>query len=525
MLGLLRSGLFRIGTLHLAALVGVLLVLWAPALQAHAVLQSVTPADGSLLQTAPDALRLRFNEAVRPLSIRLIGPNGAVQDLTAQVPGAAELVIPLEGITQGSHVLSWRVVSDDGHPIPGAMVFSVGEITGATAPEADDGTLYLAIWLARFVMVAGLIVGVGGAAALAWIGGKGGHRSLRLMTIAGLVAAPVYLGLHGLDALGLGFAALVSPAPWLAAAGTSFGPAIALAMLAGLLALGSGRLRGLAWAAMVLLALSFAISGHAGAATPRWLTRPMVFLHLLALLFWIGALIPLAATLRRSEGLRRFSSRIPVALTLLFGSGLALAMIQLGPKPAHWQSAYGAILAAKLGLIALLLALAGWNRWRLTGPVLAGDDEAVARMRRVIGAEVLLSLVILGLTAGWRFTPPPRALAAAEQITAPAFAHLHADPVMAMLSLDPGRSGPTRAEIDLTDAEMAPIEALAVTLHLSQPDQGVERLTRSASHDPATGGWRIDDLLLPLPGLWQLEMEIRLTRFKMIRLQGEIAVE
>lgn len=514
--------------LRFLALVGLLIGLWAPAVQAHAVLQSASPADGSVLATAPDALRLQFNEAVRPLSIQLIGPDGVPQDLTAQVPGAAELAIPLAGAGRGTHLLSWRVVSDDGHPISGALVFSVGEVTGATpAPPEAAGLLRPAIWAARLAMVAGLVLGVGGAWALTWIPAPAARRPVVWAAGLGLIAAPAYLGLHGLDALGLGFAAWTTLAPWRAAAQTSFGPAILLAMGAAALALAAGRWPRLAHAAALLLALTFAASGHAGAAMPRWLTRPMVFAHLAAVLVWIGALIPLTLSLKTGAvGLWRFSRWVPVAVLVMLLSGLVLSFIQLGPEPRFWGSAYGLILAAKLGLLALLFGLAGWNRWHLTQPALRGEVRAVGQLRRMIWAELALALVILGLTAGWRFTPPSRALATLTQSSpAPIYAHLHEDAVMAMLTLDPGQAGQTRATIQLTDAEMQPIQPLGVTLHLSRPAQGIERLTRVAEPDPQQGGgWQVSDLTLPLPGLWQVELEIRLTRFQLIRLKGEIAL-
>lgn len=491
--------------------------------QAHAVLKSASPTDGSLLQTAPEAVRLTFNEAVRPLVIRLIGPDGAAVELTDQVQGAAELVVPLPELARGSWMLSWRVVSEDGHPIPGTLLFSIGTVTGALAEEAP--ALGAALWLMRFVMAVGLVLGAGGAVFAALTGVRVG--AVRLATGGGMIAAPAYLGLHGLDALGLPLPAILTAAPWAAAWSTSFGPSIALAVLAGGLALLASRWSALAWAALVALALSYATSGHAGAAAPQALTRPMVALHLVALTFWIGALIPLTVTLRRgTQGLTRFSRLIPFAVAALFASGLVLAVIQLGRDPAQWRSAYGLILAAKLALLAGMLVLAAWNRWRLTGPVLAGNPGAARRMRRVIWAELVLAVVILGLTAGWRFTPPPRALATVSAPATPAFAHLHSDAVMAILTVTPGKAGPVAAEISVTDADLTPIPAQGVTLHLSLPEQGIERLTRPAEPVPgAEGAWAIPDLVLPLSGTWQLDLDIRLTRFKQVTLEGTFDLE
>ncbi len=516
------SRLFR------ALLAGLALSLLASLAHAHAVLQSASPEDGSLVETAPDAVRLRFNEAVQPLAIQLIAPDGAETDLTAAVTGAAELVVPMPGLGRGTHALSWRAASEDGHPIAGTVLFSVGEVTGTAAAMPQTGpALRGAIWLARFLMTAGLVLGVGGAlfGAVAGLTPRA-RRPVGVAALIGLVAAPAYLGLHGLDALGLGPAALATPAPWLAAWGTSFGPSVALAVLAALLALAGLRLPLLAWPALALLGLAYAISGHAGAAAPRLLTRPMVALHLAAACCWIGALLPLALSLRADRrGLRRFSAAIPVVLVLLLASGLVLAVVQLGRDPAQWLAPYGLILAAKLALLAGLLALAAWNRWRLTGPVLAGEAMAAAAMRRVILAELALALAILGLTAAWRFTPPPRALAQAQAAAPAAYAHLHGGELMADLSVTPGSAGPVAVAIHLIDAEMAPVSPVSVSLSLSMPERGIERLVRPAEAGAGVGEWLVPDLVLPIAGRWTVEMEIRMTRFRMEKLAGEIDID
>lgn len=497
----------------------------AVAAQAHAVLLSTDPADGVLLHSPPASASLRFNEPVKPLSIRLVAPDGAGTDLTDRAAGAAELVIPLSGLVRGTHVLSWRVASDDGHPVAGSLLFSVGEATGAAPVAEGNPVVRVTLWLARFLMTAGLVVGIGGALFGAWVGlAPAARRPVALATAIGLVAAPVYLGLHGLDALGLGLAALATPAPWLTASGTSFGPSIAMAVAAAVLALASLRWRGLAWVALGLLGVSYAASGHAGAASPRWLTRPMVVLHLLALTFWIGALIPLTLA-RTTEALRRFSAVIPVAVGLLLVSGGTLAAVQLGRDPAQWLTPYGYILAAKLALLAVVFALAAFNRWRLTAPALAGDAGAMARMRRSIGAELVLALAILGLTAGWRFTPPPRALAQVQASAPPAYAHMHATEVMANLIVTPGAAGPVSVMIEVTDGDMAPLQPLSVTLELALPERGIERLTRQAEPVAAQPGvWSVPDLVLPQPGRWSVELGVRLTRFKLVRLDTEMDI-
>ncbi|TGT50256.1 copper resistance protein CopC, partial [Mesorhizobium sp. M00.F.Ca.ET.170.01.1.1] len=105
----------------------------------------------------------------------------------------------------GTHVLSWRVVSVDGHPVGGSALFSIGAPSAApVAGEAVDWTLRAVIWAAKLLLYAGLFLGVGGAVALAWLAKdrRCGQSFVVAALLFGLVAAPVSLGLQGMDGLG-----------------------------------------------------------------------------------------------------------------------------------------------------------------------------------------------------------------------------------------------------------------------------------------------------------------------------------
>ncbi|TIP54951.1 MAG: copper resistance protein CopC, partial [Mesorhizobium sp.] len=77
----------------------------------------------------------------------------------------------------------------------------------------------------------------------------------------------------------------------------------------------------------------------------------------------------------------------------------------------------------KLALLLFVFTLAAVNRWTLTAPAQAGDTEVQRRLVRSIGIEVVIVLAIFGVAAGWRFTPPPRALAIAA--AQPVSIHIH----------------------------------------------------------------------------------------------------
>ena len=146
---------------------------------AHATLISSEPADRVVVARPPAALKLTFNEPVSPLTLRLVGPGGDTTDLTDVAAAGNTLVAALpEALARGTHLVSWRVISLDGHPVGGALMFSVGapSVTPEAAPAARspadaERPLRAAIWLARLVLYVGLFCGVGGAFYAAWIAG------------------------------------------------------------------------------------------------------------------------------------------------------------------------------------------------------------------------------------------------------------------------------------------------------------------------------------------------------------------
>ncbi|MBN9025613.1 MAG: copper resistance protein CopC, partial [Rhizobiales bacterium] len=151
----------------------------------------------------------------------------------------------LADLARGTHVLSWRVVSEDGHPVGGTLVFSVGAASSAAnaAYAADrDPVVAAGLWLARLGLYAGLFLGIGGVffRAFAMIGPlPPGSLRRGLVALLGIGMATALVGLcaQGLDALGLPATGLASASVWQAGLSTSFGRTTILAMLGCALAL------------------------------------------------------------------------------------------------------------------------------------------------------------------------------------------------------------------------------------------------------------------------------------------------
>lgn len=503
---------------------------------AHAALIGSDPADGAVVATPPRQLTLTFSEPVSPLALKLVVAGGAATPLeTYRIEGPALIVTPPE-LAQGTHVVSWRVVSADGHPVGGSFAFSVGAPSangGATVVDAVGQPVRVALWLARLCLYCGLFLGVGGAFFAAWVGRppRTAGRIVAALTGLGIAAGLLSLGLQGLDALAAPLVSLGRPTVWATGLSTSYattaiGALIALAAgLASMAAGGVSTARLLSAAALALVGLALAASGHASAAEPQWLTRPMVFLHGTSIAFWAGALIPLGSLLAKrepgaAEALRRFSRLIPWALAPLVAAGLVLAVIQVGSWSGLVDTAYGRVLLAKIALLAVLFCVAAYNRWRLTGAAAHGAALAVSRLSRTVTVEIALVVAIFATAALWRFTPPPRALALAAAV--PASVHIHTAEAMADVTIAPGHAGEVEASIYVMDGAFGALPAREVTLVLSRPDGAMEpvrRQTRSVE-----GVWQTGPFTLPLPGRWMARVEVLVSDFEMRKLEGEIDI-
>ena len=118
---------------------------------AHASLLSSYPPDSILMPATPGSIGLTFNEPVSIVSLQITDANGTRHPLVdGRLEGNSVVAGTPKGLPSGTNALSWRVVSADGHPVGGAIIFSVGRVsaTGAGAtqqPPARGGIWHLTV--------------------------------------------------------------------------------------------------------------------------------------------------------------------------------------------------------------------------------------------------------------------------------------------------------------------------------------------------------------------------------------------
>ena len=162
--------------------------------------------------------------------------------------------------------------------------------------------------------------------------------------------------------------------------------------------------RFVAVAGACIVCASFALRGHV-LAEPRLILAALVTAHLLGLAFWIGAFAPLHRLAGRADPIRagaaaaEFGRRALWVVPALAVAGVGLLVLLAGNPLDALAHPYGRLLAVKLAVFVLLLALAAFNKLRLTPALLAGDAWAGVRLRRSIRLELAAVMAILATTA------------------------------------------------------------------------------------------------------------------------------
>jgi copper resistance protein C len=105
--------------------------LGAATAQAHAFLDHATPAVGSTVPTAPEAVTMWFTQELEPAftTATVTDASGATVDASpAQVDPKEPTVlrVALKKLSPGTYTVSWHALSVDTHTTTGHFTFTVG---------------------------------------------------------------------------------------------------------------------------------------------------------------------------------------------------------------------------------------------------------------------------------------------------------------------------------------------------------------------------------------------------------------
>lgn len=525
------------------------LVLLAAPAGAHARLTSTSPAGGETLESAPDELVVRFNEGVQADdgAVRLHDGTGRRVDVgeLRHTDGGKILAVAVDGLDDGAYVLTWRVVSLDGHPISGGVTWRVG--TGAQVDpslleellNAEDGdpVVSAAAAIVRGLLFASLLVVVGGLVflLLIWPAGAADPRLVPLLrasvAVAGLTTV-LGMGLQGADVAGERLTHALSIGAVLDTVDTAFGQA-ALLRLGALALLGvlvwrmtPDVVRRTGWrvgaqAAAVLVFASVGLGGHA--RTGRWagLALPLDVVHLLAAATWIGGLAVLAfVVLPRDDDLAsrmaaRFSTIAAVAVGLVVVTGAFQSFRQLDGLSGLRETNYGRLLALKVVAVAVVAVLGAVSRSLVRSRVAAPDaaegaaspEEVRRAVRRSVAAEAAVAVVVVGLTsllvaADPALAVPERSFEAVRII----------DTTQLTLVAAPSRTGPVDFHVYAEDPNVGLTAELEATARMSLPDRDIPPIEIPLRY-AGRGHWSAYDVDVAIAGEWRVEVSVVVSEF------------
>jgi copper transport protein len=531
------SRLATLAGLLVAALAGVL----APAspASAHAVLVSSSPAANAVVPNAPAQVVLTFSESVRevPGKTVVIGPDGQRADRGDAAFSGAVVTIPVDqGRPRGTYLVSYRLISADGHPVAGGYQYSVGAPSpapaGATpgATSAADPVVSTAIPVVKYLGYAGLVLLIGpimvllllwprrlsrrGPARLVWTGAA----LVASSTLAGLwLQVPYTTGGGFLDVSRAGFVDVLG-SPVGAAHLVRLGILLAAAVL--LPPILSGR--GGGTSDRVLLAIlgvtglmTWPLAGHPAASPAPTLSVLVDAVYLASMAVWLGGLVMLVGFLLRRADPGELRAILPVwsrwaalAVCALLLAGIVQALIEVATPEALVDTTYGRLVIAKVVLFALVIVVAAYSR-RLVRRRSAADQPR--RMRRAVWAELGITAVVLAVSATLVQLTPARTAAANQTATRTEFfAATLTSPIYALqVEVDPAARGTNAVHLYAYTPDNKPLPVVEWKGTAALPAQGLEPV--EIPLQPLTDNHATGEVRLPVPGDWQLRFTVRIS--------------
>lgn len=522
---LTRVGRFR---QTLPAVLAAAIVLFAPAstVWAHAVLDKSTPTSGATLVASPPRIVLDFDEPVETTLgfVRLFSSEASrvgLPTLSRDASDPSIVSVDVPRLDDDTYVVTYRVVSVDGHPVEGAITFQVGEgarvdvsdiVAGALADDVSNGVVDILSGLVRLVGYLALaLLLASGFFLLGGVARESSARLSRVFSLAGggtAAAAVALLGLQGASLEGGGVGTALRWSTLSGVADTRVGHALLVRIAMGMLAfvvatrvvrrLGDGEMvRFVVVAAFVVVPSSYAFAGHPGAANPPMVAVATSVCHIAAVGTWFGGLVLLgwSSTLREPGVVKWFSQRAAALVGISVVTGVVQSLVIVDDLRSVLDLTYGKVLIAKFTFVGVMLLVAAVVRKRFI-------ESGTARLRPVLVAEAVVGLLVLAVTLGL-VTQTPRATVSA----APFVTNLVQGETIVNVTVSPARVGTVEMHVIIAKpgGSLEPIAGVKVRFSSSErdvPPIAVGPAEVGPNHFVATvqipfeGKWKIDVVLV-----------------------------
>jgi putative copper export protein/methionine-rich copper-binding protein CopC len=221
-----------------------------------------------------------------------------------------------------------------------------------------------------------------------------------------------------------------------------------------------------------------------------------------------------------SRVVARFSTMAGISFAGILVAGLLLAIAEVGSVANLFETGYGQLLLVKLGVVGLLLLLAGYNRYLLLPWLFSqssrGTPSSLARGWQRLSAtmrwELVGMLAVLGVTAvlangtpsNGATAPPPVPFAQTQSFDG---GHVH-------LSITPNQALVNDWTVQFTNRDGAPADmAESVSLYLVLPSENIGPIETDMKK---VGPGRFTLMNSPNPpvvGTWQIVLQVQVSAF------------
>jgi copper transport protein len=220
---------------------------------------------------------------------------------------------------------------------------------------------------------------------------------------------------------------------------------------------------------------------------------------------------------------RRFSAIALWSVAVIVVTGVVRSWLELGSLSAYWEGSYGRVLLTKVAVFAPLVGLGALNR-RIVGPRLEANRRigGLARIRRQIGFEVALGVLVVALTA-WLvgLSPSSEATGPAGRMgpfeTTVEFGEGNLD-----VLIDPAQVGENAVHMTATNPDGSPFELRRMIVDFSLPAEDVGPNT-VRGRELSPGHYIIEGSQLSIAGEWTLTFKGRVDKFTQV--DGETTLE
>jgi copper transport protein len=509
---------------------------------AHASLVSAVPEQDSVLTTSPEKIAITFNERLEDgvYYIKLYDQRGSLATLGKAHMNNDHTGLELEvpKLPDGLYLVSYHVISSDGHPVSGSYPITVGAVkidmsnpegnaaagTGQTGQGHQHGVsstmslselgrfLSRGLWYFTYLALLGWVLWMHGHGVRE--AGEGGVPLRKLVSSwtlnlqrAHVLALLLMMLTHMEDLLGDSGIGQLGALLTGTGVGLSWIALMALSICGFFLLMRSVWIDAVWFIAMIL---SKSLTGHAMGTSLRSVTVPLNAVHLSAAALWVGGLFLFIAIRKLPKEaaavyLRRFSRMALVSIVLLTITGTMSILIFLPKLSYLLYTQWGIFLLVKIGLVALVV---------LIGAILRG----ILRKREGSGAAVwiktdfglmLAIVIIVGFLTYLAPVPPNE----------PLHWHVMGDKVHMTTAITPNSPGVNSFETKI----WLPAEAGApkyVQLWMkNQDDAGIApiavpmELVKNQSTDEVFGAflqysYKAQGAYIPFAGNWQVEVRV-----------------